>query len=267
MRKLLCKYLPKWALRRVFPWIRPGFIGHDATFLLDDAGTRIMNNLGRPRHDFCRLADRSKSIGADTLYLFSINERDGYPSVNPFKHGHWFGPVDEDVMEDWDRKFIDAARRGLSSVIWLMPDDSPGVYRALRENPEGLAEFTRKIYKRFRWAVTGWCIALEPEEYKHVFPSIQAAARALKAEGADYIGCHGVTGSTWGTMSTPECNVHFHQYGWDKSPAYIESETRHIAGRIGSRKLVAAEYNRSSNNPEQGRAAIRGGAIATGNGR
>lgn len=267
MKKFLRKYLPRPLLRWAYPWLRPPFEGHNATFLLDNAGTRMMNILGRPPNQFRDLCKRSRAMGADTLYLFLLNEKDGWPPVNPFQDGRWFGALDEKTLEDWDEKLIDAARLGLSVVFWCMPDDSPGIYAALKGDPEALGRLCNNAIERWGWIATGWCMALEPEEYKSVWPSIDFAHRQLKENGARWIGCHGITGSTWGTLRLPHANVHFHQYGWNVSPGAIENITRDIRGRIGRRALVAAEYNKSSNNPEQGRAAIRGGAIATGNGR
>lgn len=267
MKKTLLKILPGFLLRWVYRWLRPPFEGHNATFLLDDANTRMMNLLGRPRSQFRDLARRSRAMGADTLYLFLLNENDGYPSVNPFKGGQWFGALNEDFLEDCDRKLLDAARLGLSVVFWCMPDDSPGIYTGLRGDPEGLARYCRHCIERWGWIATGWCMALEPEEYRHVWPSIERAHRELHAEGARWIGCHGTVGSTWGTHRLPRANCHFHQYGWGRTPDAIRAETIRVRGEMRSRKVIAAEYNRSSNNPEQGRAAIAAGAIATGNGR
>ena len=242
--------------------------GHRASFLFDNAGTRVMNYLSRhyAESEYDAILDRCKANGDNAIYLYLANYGDGAGRTNFYTGAFGTSSVDPGDVLFMRGRIAKARDKGLRVIAWLLPDDSGSII------PYGnigvLTQYITDAVANFDTAVHEYVLALEADE-------------TIKASGAKKLAkvLAGLTTRTIGLHQTPrqyglsksilEIDVHYHQYGWGRSPAQIEADTRHVVSRVG-KPVIASEYNKSSNTEQarlQGQAAMRGGAFGTGTGR
>jgi hypothetical protein len=90
----------------------------------------------------------------------------------------------------------------------------------------------------------------------------------IKGLTKKHIGIHQKPGK-YNYSNSPYINGCWYQYGFNKNASQIEQETRNVVNNT-NKLVIATEYHKSSETEEAkqlGDAAIRGGAIGTGNNR
>ena len=239
---------------------------HKASFLFDNAGTRAMNILSEDVVDgsFHGVVNRCLGNGDKVVYLYLSNYRDG-PEVSFYQNRQFGGTVDESRIKQMTKRMETCIDKDLQIVAWLFADDSSPISKA--------SEATQKKYiddavDNFDKYISEYVVALEADEHLKL-DRCAALSAHLDSKTKKKIGMHQVPGKYNYSQAIGNVNHHYHQYGFGKSASSIESSTRNVIGAVG-KPVVAAEYDKSSDSAgakERGDAAMRGGAIGTGNGR
>jgi hypothetical protein len=246
-----------------YRWSRKTHIDN-AAFLMDGGRYRCMNYLSHTASlaDFSNMVSRCRALKADTLYLYFSNEKDGSPAPTSFYANNLIGgSVVKSRIESMHKKLMLALQKGMYIDGWLFADDSPGI---ARQSLDVKLSYVKTVIEHFDPYVDRWVIALEANEYMSQ-PEVIAVATVLKRTGKP-VGLHMTPGKyEWSKL--PDVDIHYHQYGFNKSERFILDETRKVIAGLGGKKVIAAEYDLSSANRALGDAAMRAGAIGTGNGR
>jgi hypothetical protein len=238
-----------------------------ASFLLDRADTRVMNILSRnaSRSDFETVVDRCIANGDNTIYLFLSNQGDGYPRPTSFYRDDVFGgEIDLARVMEMRYRLDYVRQRGLAVVAWLFADDSRSISGASLDMKK---VYVRNAVRLFDDQIAGYVIALEGDE--HMRGDIAPLAAWLDGLTTKSIGNHQLQQRYDLSVSIPQVDLHYHQYGFGKSVAQIREATIAVAAALG-KPLIACEYSLDSDSPTAwalGDAAIAAGAVGTGNGR
>ena len=158
------------------------------------------------------------------------------------------------------KRLMYAIEEGMYIDGWLFADDSPSI---AKQNIEIKLAYARKVVELFDRYLDRYVVALEANEHLKQ-DDCYTLANVLRKTGKP-VGLH-LTSGQYAWSAHPSIDIHYHQYGFGKTPDFIERETIRIRSALG-KPVIAAEYNLSSNNHAQGDAALRGGAKGTGNGR
>ena len=259
----------------IWAWITGWFGGgskppkikdHRASFLMDNGATRVMNILSYncPEAHFKHVVGKCLSNGDTVIYLYTSNVRDGAPVPTSFYvNDDLGGTIDKAKLTMMQGRMEYCRKKGLAIVAWLFADDSSRNSR----DPDKI-RYTQDVVKHFGEYISEYVVALEANEHMKE-ADCQAVALALhQLDSKKPVGIHMTTGSYgWGKAGCYD-KMYF-QYGFGRSPAAIESQTRSVVAAL-KKPVIAAEYNLSSQTNEakaQGQAAMRGGAVGTGNGR
>lgn len=235
----------------------------NATFLLDGGKYRCMNYLSMSTQygAFCNMVEDCKRKGADTLYLYFSNDKDGFPAPTSFyANGLIGGPVNTHIVEEMQKRLMFAAKSKMYVDAWLFADDSAKI--ALQPMTVKL-KYVADVVKYFDSYVDRYVVALEANEYMSQ-ADVTAIAMVLRKTGKK-VGLH-LTSGKYDWSSHPAIDIHYHQYGFGKRPQQIQAETSRVVAAL-KKPVIAAEYDLSSANKALGDAAMRGGAVGTGNGR
>ena len=143
-------------------------------------------------------------------------------------------------------------------------------------------KYIDNVDKYFGKYISEYVVALEADEHLDTARLIALSEHTAKYNKGKMwwgivsfekeIGMHQVPGKSNLALNIGPITVHYHQFGFNKSEAYIESQTRAIKAALAARgkKFIGAEYNLSSDTPKarsQGDAVMRGDGDGTGNGR
>jgi hypothetical protein len=235
-----------------------------ASFLLNDARTRVMNYLSHKHNDMWRRQIRTTLLerGDTVIYLYLSNRGDG-PEVSPYRGQRFGHELDMDRIQQWHRMLRKLREIGLMPVFWFFADDSADISRARVETQK---LFISDMVREFDRYALHWVLALEADEHMDL-GRVKTLATHLRSHTNKPIGIHQLTSRWEWAREVPEVDYLYYQYGWGKSAGQLESETRDVLRRISPKKLIGAEYNKSSDNKAQGEAILRGGAEGYGNGR
>jgi len=298
-----CSIIPS-DFQEYIPWCGgvPSVENHRAMFLYNNASLRMMNILSPmlSRDGFKGFVNQMKADGADMCYLFIINERDGGWTPYSFYQGNQIGgAINEGVLDEMKWRCEYVRDRGMGIIIVLRPDDSPNFVRTLDQyvfmnsaermmeldvspvsvmadipamrfstlSVQSQEQYQRDAVKHFDRYASGYWVGLELDEYYNV-QQVAHYAEQLQKLTDKPIGTHQVQ-NQYSFASLGSVDHCYFQYGWGKSPGYMQSRTAQVKAALG-KPVIAAEYNKSSNTPQaraQGDAAMAGGAYATGNGR
>jgi len=261
-----------WYIPKLYEWgwvPRGDVKGHKATFLFANADQRCMNILQPACTDgeFEHLVDKCKKNGADTLYLFLINEGDGPWTPASFYHGDIIGgDINSGVRDKMQKRCRYARKKGFKLVFWLRADDSPTFNRTPMGRQLRYQDHACKYFvEPYGCAVV---VGLELDEYANA-ASVEQWAADLRQRVKVPVGTH-QTGDRYSFAQLPSVDDCWFQYGFGKSPEHIEARTAAVKAALGGRRIYAAEYDKSSETEgakNRGDAAMRGGASGTGNGR
>lgn len=258
--------------------------GGDSTDLIKGSHTHFLINKLRAMNLFAdkfspaekdSIVQQIRNYGGNALYLYTVDEGDG-PSFNPypvgFKDANW-GNIDPDANKmAWWNQLIN--KWNMKTIIWLLPDDCPTLYN--KPLPV-LKKYISDMVKNFdaNKNVGGYVLWLEMDEW---IMSSNATGKDV-TELLSHL--KSITNKPVGIHLSPEvhkqpfwkniigsADYFFMQYGFGKSPEFIERETRQAIASLGN-KVIAAEYSfgMSASDRALGQAAIRGGALGTGNGK
>ena len=289
--------------------VGPSIEGHKASFLFDNGGTRVMNILS-PRLSFDQfkgIVQRCKGNGDNMLYLYLMNEKDGpWTPYSMYVNNQIGGTIDDGVVSEYKRRIEYVRDEKLGIVFWLRADDSPNFNKTLVRSADGQVKevwvytappkdiapvdesfltngpalsFNRRstasqekyqadAVNLFDKYASAWIVGLEANEY-YSDTTVNHFANQLQQLTSKPIGVH-MTPMKYSAAQQPAVDGLWLQYGFNKSPSQVKSDTQNIAGKLGGKPVYATEYNLSSDSATakaQGDAAISGGAHGTGNGR
>jgi hypothetical protein len=249
----------------------PGRLPNSASFLMDEAETRIMNLLSEELDEgaFRLGVESCVEAGDDTIALYLTNRGDGRPPVTSFYLADQYGGVVDEKKVGRMRERIEHCRsRGLKVHLWVWADDSGfgDVDDVVHE-----AHLDRCV-EHFDDLAEAWCVGLELDEVFRDRDRIARLTAALKSRTDRPVGVHFTRLDKWKWAVASGADVFFGQYGFGHTPEEIREMTEDVIRRLDGRvEFWAWEYHLSSRSPEAkalGDAAIRvGGVRGTGNGR
>jgi len=275
---------------------------HYASFLFDNAGTRVMNSLSYQMSEetFKSIVSRCKANGDTWIYLYMANAGDGNPPRTSFYvNDQHAGEIDENKVNMMKSRLKYCREEGLCVVAWLFPDDSSSITRAFVEidgetmeleghsslmtNVEFDAEMPREpmehiskvpFDKQFKYIddvvdnfddwICSYCIGLELNEYFNDTQVFQLIDKLLTRTSKS-IGVHWTIGKT----SLCEADTLYYQYGFGLSAARVASITQSKKASLpAGKRFIAAEYAKNSDKEGKtlGQAALGAGADGVGNG-
>ena len=279
----------------VEPGDPPPVENHRAMFLYNNAALRMMNILSPmlTRDAFKGYVDMMKSDGADMCYLFIINERDGGWTPYSFYQGNNIGgTINQGVVDEYKARMDYIRSKDMGIIIVLRPDDSPNFVRTLDQyvnlvkgaptvslttdlltmrfsvlSTASQEQYQRDAVRLFDMYASGYWAGLELDEYYNI-QQVDHYAKQLQGLTEKPIGTHQLS-DRYNFAKLDSVDHCYFQYGWNKSPAHMQSRTSQVVADL-NKPVIAAEHNKTSNSAEaraQGDAAMAGGAYATGNGR
>ena len=235
-----------------------------ASFLLDDAATRVMNILS-PKYseaNFQREVNRCKNKGDNTLYLYLINQGDGPATPQSFYVNDQIGgTIDTNKLNLYRQRLDYIVAKGLKVVFWLRPDDSAAM---VSQSVQNYQKYHQDVVDNFETYAAGYVIGLESVEYLDEATEKTLIAD-LKTRTSKTIGVHYSTSNTRDARAAVSgADIYYKQYGWNPC-SEVASETAAAILTVSPMKVVAAEYDRDSDSG-CGAAAVNAGAIGYGNG-
>ena len=245
----------------------PELENHNACFLGAGASIRYMNILSPhlSRDAFKGYVAQQKDMGANFVYVFTINEHDGpWTPYSPYSGNDIGGQIDEGVAGEYEWRMEHIRSEGLGIVIWLRADDSPTFNRTPQSKQE---QYQRDMVARYDDYASAYCVGLELNEYMGS-GAVEHYAAQLQTLTEKPVMTHQTSGR-WDMAGNPSVDVAGVQYGFGKSAGYVENMTRNAVGQLG-KPVYGVEYHKSSETEEArslGDAVMRGGAKGTGNNR
>jgi len=246
----------------------PDVKGHNACFLVANGSVRMMNILS-PKllyDNFKTYVNQQKELGANFVYLYTIDEKDGGWTPFSFYQGNSIGgTVDEAVVQDYQKRLQYIRDQNMGIVLWLRADDSPTFNKTARTQQ---LKYQADVVSYFDKYVSAYVVGLEADEYMNATTANDYAVELGKLTSKE-IGIHQKPGK-YDFVLQAGFDTLWYQYGFNKNASQIESDTKNVIAKIGGKKLYAAEYHLSSESEDAkklGDAAMRGGASGTGNNR
>ena len=234
--------------------------GSRASFLMVNDGWMTLNYL-HPNAEKSGMRAAALANGDTHIYIYSRNAGDNFGSS--FKNVSAISP-----KPDWEAQLDTLNAIGLSPVIWLTPDDSPGI---TNQSTAAQAAHFSEVVRRFDSKVSGYVACLECDEYWSAAKT-NALVAHLKTITDKPIGVHltsGIGGHKGNKEYYANADYIFLQFGWDKTPAEVAAMVKQTMAVTG-KPVVASEYAKESRTAAAralGDAACLAGAIGTGNGR
>lgn len=241
---------------------------HRASFLFDNGGTRVMNILAHTYDDnhFNNIINRCKSNGDKVIYLYTYNKGDGPGTTSFYVNDQFGGAIDNNKMNIMKNRMKTARKKDLHIVCWLFPDDNTSKIKF--KDTQGLKNYINIVIDNFDEYISEYVVALEADEYLSI-GQVDELAAFIKSKTKDKaVGCHQKP-NKYNYSQVGNIDKHYHQYGFNKSTSFIDTETKKVIGAVG-KPVIAAEYDLSSDSAgakSRGDAAIKAGASGTGNGR
>lgn len=263
---------------------------HRASFLFDNAGTRVMNILSYQKSEdgFKQLVARCKANGDTHIYLYLANAGDGNPPKTSFYvNDQHAGTIDPGRLNMMQARIQYCKDQGLCVIAWLYPDDSSSIVRATmidgvavlghsslsnntnvnvicRASFDKQFKYVADVLANFDSLVCGYCMGIELNEYFSNSQVSQLVAK-MKSSTTKSVGVHWTIGGT----SLCGADSLYYQYGFGLSASKVKSITQSKKATVPAGiRFIAAEYAKSSDKEGigLGNAALDGGADGTGNG-
>jgi len=241
---------------------------HRASFLFDNAGTRVMNILAHNISDsqFEGTLNRCIGNGDKLVYLFTAyNKGDGPGTTSFYIDDKFNGTIDNNKVKLMQKRMKKIKDKKLSIVAWMFADDN--TRNVNFKDTAALKNCLKTAINKFDSYISEYVVALEADEYLSS-GQVEELAAYIKKETGKPVGSHQVPGK-YNYSANKSIDKHYHQYGFNKSNSYIEKQTKLIKAAL-NKPVVAAEYDMSSDSAgakSRGDAAMKGGASGTGNGR
>ena len=192
------------------------------------------------------------SRGYTHFYLYVYNENDyGGPSFDFYKNPEGFRVLLQELIQD-----------GLRPVVWLVPDDAPGIHGMSASAVNALlTEFVPAVQDLVRSFVVG----LELDEY-WTGSKVNAIGSHLRQLTSKSIAVHQLPGN-WNFCQYSWCDYMILQYGFGNSGDHIDAMTRAAIASLG-KPVVAGEYetDNESISLTLGARGVAAGAAGFGNG-
>ena len=241
---------------------------HRASFLFDKAGTRVMNILAHNLDDnhFNNVYNKCKANGDKVIYLYvGYNNGDGPGTTSIYVDDKFGNTIDENKVNSMKNRMKKIRDDKLYIVGWLFADDN--TKKVNFKDTAALKNYIKAVVDRFDSYISEYVIGIEVDEYLSS-AQVNELAAYIKGLTNKSIASHQVPGK-YNYSTSGNISKHYHQYGFNKSTSYIESETKKIIAALG-KPVIGAEYDMSSDSSgakARGDAVIRGGGSGTGNGR
>jgi len=242
---------------------------HKASFLFDNAGTRVMNVLAYNVDDgyFNGVINRCAGNGDKVIYLYvGYNKGDGPGTTSFYVNDVFDSAVDGNKVNLMKSRMKAIRKKNLHIVAWVFADDNTG--KVNFKDTEALKRCVKIAVDNFDEYVSEYVIALEADEYLSISQVDQLAIYLKSITKDKAIGVHQLMGR-YNYSQLGSIDKHYHQYGFNKSTGFIDSQTKKVMGAVG-KPVIAAEYDGSSDSvgaKARGDAAMGAGASGTGNGR
>jgi len=238
--------------------------GHRASFLFDDADTRVMNILS-PRLSnsrFEQILSRTKGNGDNAIYLFLINQGDGpYTPHTFYKDDRIGGQIDSAKLSIYKQRLDAIKSLGYKVIFWIRADDSRTM---MQESIQNYKKYHQDIVDNFSSYADGYVIGLESNEYMDASTEKTLIAD-MKSRTNKTVGVHyGSSDSYNSRAKNSGADIYYRQYGW-VSCSKVVSVTATTISAVSPMKVVAAEYDKDSDSG-CGAGALQAGAIGYGNG-
>ena len=241
---------------------------HRASFLFDNAHTRVMNMLAYNVDDntFNGVINRCKGNNDTVIYLYAgYNKGDGPGTTSIYIDDKFGGSIDNNKVKLMQKRMEKIRDNKLYIVGWLFPDDNGGKINF--GDTDALKLYINNVVANFDEYISEYVIGIEANEYMSA-AQVDQLASYLKRKVNKPVGNHQTSGR-YDYSASGNIDKHYHQYGFNQPVAKIESETKKIVGAL-KKPVIGAEYDMSSDSDgakSRGDAVIRGGGSGTGNGR
>lgn len=241
---------------------------HRASFLFDNAGTRVMNILAHNIDDnkFNGTLNRCISNKDKVVYLYvAYNNGDGPGTTSMYVDDTFNGTIDKNKVKLMQKRMKTIVDKDLCIVAWLFADDN--TRNVNFKDTAALKNYAKNVIDQFNSYISEYVVALEADEYLSS-GQVEELAALIKKETGKPVGSHQTPGK-YNYSANKSIDKHYHQYGFNKSNSYIEQQTSAVKAAL-NKPVIAAEYDMSSDSAAakaRGDAAMKGGASGTGNGR
>jgi hypothetical protein len=229
-----------------------------ASFLMKNNGWMTLNYL-HPNANKGGYIAGAKNNGDTHMYIYSRNGGDNAGGFELSK----ISP-----QADWEAQIQTLINSGLKPVMWLTPDDSPGITGQPIDAQK--AHFNNMV-ARFDNQIEAYVVCLECDEYWSA-ATVNELVRHLKTKTDKPVAVHmtsGVGGHRGNLAYYKGADYVFLQTGWNRSGAEIQAMVKDAIARTGL-PVVLSEYakeSRSASARAMGDAGCAAGAVGTGNGR
>jgi len=262
-------------MKKFLEWLKGLFGGgidlvikdHRASFLFDNGGTRVMNLLA---HNISEaqvngVVNRCVGNGDKVIYLYiGYNNGDGAGTTSFYINDQFNGAIDNNKLNLMKNR-IKNIQKKLKVIGWIFADDNGS--KVNFKDTAALKKCTEVAIDSFNKYISEYVVALEANEYLSS-SQVNELASLIKSKTKKLVGCHQTSGR-YDYSASSVIDKHYHQYGFNKSNRYIQSETTKVKNAL-SKPVIGAEYDLSSDTPAakaRGTAVIAGGGSGTGNGR
>lgn len=227
---------------------------HQADFLTAGDYTHLYP--GRSKKQRARILEAALSRGYTHLYIYVMNEED----YDATQFNFYERP------QEYREVLSEIRAAGLLPVVWLAPDDAPGLHAQLP--PERLMEVWSEFVPAIDDQVSSYVLGLEMDEY-WTREEQSALGRHLRSLTAKPIFVHLQPG-LWEPALEEWATGLVYQYGFDLSVEQIQATTRELRERLSAagKLFIAGEYSLANveTSLELGNAAMEAGAHGFGNG-
>ena len=199
---------------------------------------------------FRRHVDEKKARGCNTINLYLMNQKDGFPRPTSFYAGGKFGgAVDQARLDRMEQKIDYAYSVGMQINFWMLPDNGGIPYKdkaRIKSYFEDCWECLGDRIKRATYLVP----CLESNEVFSKREYIDEYAEELhKLFRPAKIANHMTSGKSNWSEECPYVDVHFHQVNPRKSVAACKKELKQVvAGCI--KPVLACEFCLSGKSDE-----------------
>lgn len=261
-------------------------------------------------NNFQDIVKRCINNGDNTIYLYLMNEKDGpWTPYSMYVNNQIGGALNEAIVKEYEKRIEYIRSKDLGIVFFLRADDSPNFNKVMVRGKKGKKgkkvekivytappevippidesfltngvvlsfnkrstasqeQYQKDAVRLFDADAMAWIVGLEANEY-YSDGTINHYANQLQGLTSKHIGVH-LTPMKYSAALQSTIDGLWLQYGFNKSPSQIASDTKSIISKMGGKPVHATEYNLSSDSATakaQGDQAYANGAKSTGNGR
>jgi hypothetical protein len=229
-------------------------------------GPRTHTYLSEQHDDLARqgMIDLAVANGYNTFSIYTYNEGDyGGVGLSPFSGNGFGGSFDDAKLLVWRQRVEALLDAGLHPIVWLVPDDSPGIAGA---SNAALHSYFDRMVTEFDDLPVLWVMALEVDEYWGL-ARCEALGGYLASIATHPVSVHQLSGES-DCMAKGWTDFASYQYGFGKSWQQVFDDTVTLSASLGDKPLIAFEYDLDGgdNDERLGLAAAFGGAEGVGNG-